>query len=647
MAARSSSPDPPSAAPPPPPPDAPAAASSGSCWRAYACLLAARVCLGVLPLSYLHPDEYAQNQEVTAQDVFGCSADGDGRAWEFQPAFPVRSVIFPYATSALPYAALRELAGFSGGGWLALAAPRLVMLALSALTDAAIVRVCARLRVPHTAPLLAHASAWPVLVMAARPLSNSAEAFLLAACVWALVDVRPEQTTDVSAGRRNFLLGLAMSAAVFVRFTFVAFVPSLVVYLLLDCDRLCHVQVLRDLKARRAASGRLPSEERMFGFARAGAWRRLPEIPRSIRLVRLARTCSELLLGVMVAFLGAVIADSVYYGRLSVTVDGHAASAAQILSPLHWARLSFRGDTSIAPLNALLYNSDPENLARHGTHPRWLHAAVNLPLLLGPLLWHGLRGPLWTLSPSGAVDSVLDLLTGSGAHRVVPLDPLDARRAGVVPRRVVWLLLSLSASYLGALSLAPHQEARFLLPLVMPLCLLLSGALPSRARSPGGGRLAAWALFNAVMVLVMGAMHQGGVTRAALAVRAEGAAAGTGAAGVDAYFFATYPPPRSLVCAPNVRVHDAGPVGLSLLDDVRASARTGARVLVVAPASVSITWPRMERRRLRLLRSFFPHLETEAGPSGATLGEALRSMSLELFEYGGGGAAGGADDRSR
>jgi phosphatidylinositol glycan class Z len=51
----------------------------------------------------------------------------------------------------------------------------------------------------------------------------------------------------------------------------------------------------------------------------------------------------------------------------------------------------FRGDFStlvITPLNFVLYNLSPKNLAEHGIHPRWLHLLVNLPIMVGPpLLW--------------------------------------------------------------------------------------------------------------------------------------------------------------------------------------------------------------------------------------------------------------------
>lgn len=54
----------------------------------------------------------------------------------------------------------------------------------------------------------------------------------------------------------------------------------------------------------------------------------------------------------------------------------------------------FRGDITqvvLTPYNNLLYNMSPTNLAEHGLHPRWLHVAVNLPLVVGPgLVIYGL-----------------------------------------------------------------------------------------------------------------------------------------------------------------------------------------------------------------------------------------------------------------
>ena len=35
--------------------------------------------------------------------------------------------------------------------------------------------------------------------------------------------------------------------------------------------------------------------------------------------------------------------------------------------------------------NFVMYNVVPGNLDKHGTHPHWLHALVNLQILYGPL----------------------------------------------------------------------------------------------------------------------------------------------------------------------------------------------------------------------------------------------------------------------
>src|ERR1051326_8827216 len=82
----------------------------------------------------------------------------------------------------------------------------------------------------------------------------------------------------------------------------------------------------------------------------------------------------------------------------------------------------------ITPINNFKYNSSTANLANHGLHPFYQHIVVNLPQLLGPafplLLWNFRK----TMCLASAVSGVV------------------------------------------ILSIAPHQEARFLLPAI-PLML--------------------------------------------------------------------------------------------------------------------------------------------------------------------------------
>lgn len=207
-----------------------------------------------------------------------------------------------------------------------------------------------------------------------------------------------------------------------------------------------------------------------------------------------------------------VAVDSYYYGRFVVT-----------------------------PLNAFLYNLDSSNLALHGLHPRYLHALVNLPLLLGPVLVLRLR-------PS--------------AQWLVPL---------------------------ALLSLAPHQEPRFLLPLVAPAIVTGATTLPWRTWEVvlHGG-------YHAVCVGFFGFFHQAGIVSAVQSLRP----------GDSVAFWKTYPPPMHLVPA-GVKIVQQQDDADFVISPVRP------------PGDFSIRGP----------RCWWPHVSTENLPSSvstATLCEWVR-----------------------
>lgn len=139
---------------------------------------------------------------------------------------------------------------------------------------------------------------------------------------------------------------------------------------------------------------------------------------------------------------------------------------------------------SVTPVNNLLYNSQASNLALHGLHPRYQHALVNLPQLLGP----GFIFLIWSMFPFGA-HSVWSNSTG--------------------------YYLTSAFSGMILLSLLPHQEPRFLLATIPIFLSCLRLPESSRAR-----RLfwITWAAFNLVMGLLMGIFHQGGVLEIQLGV---------------------------------------------------------------------------------------------------------------------------------
>jgi phosphatidylinositol glycan class Z len=136
----------------------------------------------------------------------------------------------------------------------------------------------------------------------------------------------------------------------------------------------------------------------------------------------------------------------------------------------------------LTPWNALSYNSQVSNLKEHGLHPRWTHAAVNMFLLYGPM----------------TVVAYLQLLTNN---------PSEMGASQTVYRLVLLFGLFL-------LSLAPHQEPRFLLPLMVPLVLLCSNSTLSGSRAFCG----VWVIFNMILLLVFGGLHQAGVSPSLLAL---------------------------------------------------------------------------------------------------------------------------------
>lgn len=124
----------------------------------------------------------------------------------------------------------------------------------------------------------------------------------------------------------------------------------------------------------------------------------------------------------------------------------------------------------ITPLNNLIYNSQVENLARHGLHPRYTHVLVNLPQIIGPAII-----PFFFRNHYKASIPYLSIFSG-----------------------------------LLFLSIVPHQELRFLTPLVPLICICIDF---TNFETPRFVELimTLWCIFNTALGIVMGSLHQRGV----------------------------------------------------------------------------------------------------------------------------------------
>jgi GPI mannosyltransferase 4 len=156
----------------------------------------------------------------------------------------------------------------------------------------------------------------------------------------------------------------------------------------------------------------------------------------------------------------------------------------------------------ITPWSNFKYNVNALNLAEHGLHPPWTHLLVNLPCLLGPALLIPFIAP----------------------------QPLRTSFKQLVSN--ICFLCSISGLIL--LSSRPHQEFRFLLPIItlllislsqfLPPDLLVPSAVPLRSVpkldrlriSPTKNRgyliwLFGWISFNLLAGIFMGSLHQSAI----------------------------------------------------------------------------------------------------------------------------------------
>ena len=405
-------------------------------------------------------------------------------------------------------------------------------------------------------------------------------------------------------------LGCVLAVGTFTRFTFVVFFLPLGVALLLQHDAL-HLRSLD----RRAKDGDT-------------------HVAAEFSTARLRSTLRVVLHGVV----GAVTTTVLF-----VTIDS-------------W----YFGRFTIAPLNNALYNMDTSNLAEHGLHPRWLHSVVNMHVLFGPLtsltygimlykLYAGVRGTS-SRSSSTARRRSSNQTTRTVLHACLVDDASCAIHVDV-------LCLFCIASGVGFLSLAPHQEARFLLPLLVPVVLVCATFLTqmnatSLQQSANGANGASLQrlyrpvlvlvfIFNALLLLLFGILHQGGLLRSILYLEQFKQTHSHQNQSYNVYFYKTHMPPRFMFnnhgqvgdrnfCnAIDLKGH-----GIDALKEQLRGAASFRKVehrrrivtMVVAPKSVHIDKDSVLSHCLKLHTSFWPHLSMEDLPN------SFSELELQMFE---------------
>ncbi|KAG0350233.1 alpha 1,2 mannosyltransferase [Podila minutissima] len=419
---------------------------SKATWCIYLFLLSIRTLIAFSP-GYIHPDEYFQSAEVTAGRVFGFDVN---IPWEYKPELPCRSILVPSITTGIPFLFLKAWLGSNTDYYATTRAifvtQRLAFLLITLVIDAAFVRMARQIKRSPSIALLLVSSSYVTLAYHTHPFSNTVETLVLTLSAAVLSNIIHDHDTHerVTPAGMSFLLGVLFAVGVFTRITFVLFgFPFGVMFLYLNW------KVIR------------------------------PEHRSWIKCVRnFVFACLPLALGIGIMSFVAIVVDSIFFEKLLLfnKTNGAPILFLELFNPKTWAHLGIKGSITVTMLNNLVYNMDSANLAQHGLHPRFFHLFLNYPVLFGNLAYLATK------------------------------TMIQKARLGewTSQSKLVTALTYAGISGIGLLSVMPHQEARFLTPLILPLVITLSGRISRLGRK----FWPLWLLYNGIMAIVFGVIHQ-------------------------------------------------------------------------------------------------------------------------------------------
>eukprot|EP01132_Coremiostelium_polycephalum_P007613 gene7613-9364_t len=205
----------------------------------------------------------------------------------------------------------------------------------------------------------------------------------------------------------------------------------------------------------------------------------------------------------------------------------------------------------------------------------------------------------------------------------------------ILPLEIRVLLFLVIASGLLFLSMAPHQEARFLLPLFFPLSLLsfryfYFNQMSSRTL------MVIWILFNMFATLFFGFVHQGGVVPSLIYLQKKIHNTNNNIQlqyqqqqqqpllqqqqqQFNIIYYHTYMPPRHFLGVnqnqTNVHIYDLGGRDISFLVTLLEQlSDANSETLILSPMK-SILYQQYKNKTCQLIESFWPHLTTEDPPN--------------------------------
>ncbi|XP_040583130.1 GPI mannosyltransferase 4 [Lepeophtheirus salmonis] len=441
-------------------------------WDIYWIFIIIRILFAFTQTGYIHPDEYFQSVEVITGDVLSLKTN---TPWEFNVTAPLRSPSVPYVLYGLPLSLLRGVNflfhhytgyNFFIGSFMVSLIPRIVILTSSFIVDFTVYKICILYKHSYNQCLTTLASSYVMIVFASRSFSNTLEMIMTSLLIyWTAHCMRRTQETVYLHSRVQKEADEADTIAERVKINKKRkLIPGHDYKYFLHLSMICAIGVYN-----RPTFFIYASMPLFYWFQRNIAvdsyW--TPFQTFNFRIFSIAP-------GFFLTALILLFTDSLYFGELTLKKIWNLT--------MNWE------DWKLTPLNFILYNVVPGNLSNHGTHPFWHHMLINIPLLFGPL----------------GIVSLITVL-----NFVTELFFNDWRRKPGL-RTVFSMTMMTYIVSLGLLSVFPHQEPRFLIPLIVPIVLMNAHKLRWKfgEKKPF---LTLWYIFNITLAVFYGYFHQAGV----------------------------------------------------------------------------------------------------------------------------------------
>ncbi|XP_043492905.1 GPI mannosyltransferase 4 [Polistes fuscatus] len=613
--------------------------------KLYWALAAVRILLTLVPQTgYIHPDEYFQAIEVISGDRFDIDIY---KPWEYNTTFPIRTIFIPQILVGTSYSFLKFLSpyGFNLFGtslispYYLIVFPRLFMCILSFVSDYCLYKICCMCGQNYKVRLITFASSYVMLTYATRVFSNSIELILTSLLLFYTSQcmVYSEKVIIQS----DYLSNKYDQAKNGVeRVKYYKLLGSLPSHSLNHCLKIATITVIGIFNRPTFVA---------FAFPPIFFWLQRGLGSRSIGLLHFhIRIFTFIICGIPTAIF-FILVDSFYFGYLTMGEIGNFDISLN--------------NFVVTPLNFLKYNSNPKNLENHGLHPRFLHFLLNIPLLYNVLgiiglitfarmSFSGLKGK-WLELPR--IQSIVSLMTISF---IVPV---------------------------ALLSCFPHQEPRFIIPVILPLVFLYA---PKLSHVPGVDTVShikqnnptkykpdnktlkltklqiIWYCSNIVLCLFYGFLHQGGVLSLTSHMSAE-LKAKPHLTNVHLYTSYIYPIPTALLHLRNTHktyvstgnhkyrltkdfyLYEQGSKNLTEVynsitkklqecEEKFRFKRIPYRLYYTLPYSAVGEFAEYSQNNSLLFNyytvwSFYPHISTEKLPSLKTINEHLNLQNISIF----------------